>query len=139
MWSGAMVRCHSWVPLLGCTRWPIGRANRQGATVVGCRCWVPLLGGGVHTVRPAPAPAKPAVRPAVDTTLLRYSSYCFQLLQLLYSSCSSYATLKYAINCQLFYSLATLWRGHVGCHCWGAIAWVPLVGAIAECHCWVPC
>ena len=30
---------------------------------------------------------------------------------------------------------------HVGCHCWGAmgaIAGVPLLGAIARCHCWVP-
>ena len=114
--------------------------------------------------RSAPAPVKPAPasirrrsqrtaaapvrgrrrlqsgRRAVDTTLLRYSSYCFQLLQL-----PSYATLKYAI---VSYSilgrseqeggLATNFGGaHVECHCW-----VPLgchcLGAIARCHCWVP-
>ena len=74
---GAMVRCHCWVPLGGCTgwrigrcwvpwlgamckvplrgcaRWRVGRGALAGCHVVRCHCWVPLGGctGGLDMVR----------------------------------------------------------------------------------------
>ena len=126
--SGFHVGCHCWAPLLG----PIAWVPLFGA-IAGCHCWCAIAGlplgiggeggctrwrigrgaiGGCHARVPLPG--------------------CQGAIVGAMAGCHCSVPLPDAI--------ATGSSGvHVGCHCWapllGPIAWVPLFGAIAGCHC----
>ena len=108
------------VPLLGaiagggeCTGWRSGCATR--CHVVRCHCWVPLLGGVNAHIGGLDVPSDSVPLPGA---MVRCSCCAIAGGGSAHSqagagarSCQagggyhpSYATLKYAINCQLFYS-----------------------------------
>ena len=131
MWSGAMVRCHCWVPLgvsahvgrldVPCAmvrwhcwggviaRWRSERGAIAGCHVVRFHCWVPLLdaiGGGWlgHTLTDWP--------------------WCH-----CWVPCGKVPLLGAIAGCNR--------RGVVMTH-FDRLDVVPLLGAMVRCHCWVP-